>query len=140
MEASHRDDAKNIGVIKMKKAKKIIFMILICITLVVAIIPYHTLAFDTSGLGELNNYKGDGGKSEAFDAIINNVIKIIQVVASIISVAVLVALGIRYMAGGVEERANYKKTMLPYVVGAFLVFGISNFTAMIYELAKKMIR
>lgn len=124
----------------MKKTKKVIFILLICITLLaIAIVPHHTLAFDTSGLGELNNYKGDGGKSATFDGIINNVIKIIQVVASIISVAVLATLGIKYMVGSVEERANYKKTMIPYVVGAFLVFGISNFTAMIYSMAKHMI-
>lgn len=123
----------------MKKTKKVIFIILICITLAVAIIPHNILAFDTTGLGELNNYKGDGGKSETFDGIVNNFIKIIQVIASIVSVAVLVALGIKYMVGSVEERANYKKTMLPYVVGAFMIFGISNFTAMIYNFAKHMI-
>lgn len=122
----------------MKKTKKIIFIVLICITLAVAIIPHNILAFDTSGLGELDKYKGDGGNSVTFDEIINNVIKIIQVVASIVSVVVLATLGVKYMIGSVEERANYKKTMLPYVVGAFLVFGISNFTAMIYDFAKKM--
>ena len=37
---------------------------------------------------------------------------------------VLVAfLGIKYMLGSAEEKAEYKKDMIPYLVGAFLLFG-----------------
>ena len=30
------------------------------------------------------------------------------------------------MMGSVEEKAEYKKTMMPYIIGAFMLFGITN--------------
>lgn len=123
----------------MTKTKKIIVALLIGIILITVIFPNTILAFDTTGLGELDNYAGDGGSSENFDKIVNNVISIIQVVASVVSVATLVAIGIKYMMSGINERANYKKTMLPYIIGAILVFATSNIVAVIYDLSKKMV-
>ena len=32
-------------------------------------------------------------------------------------------LGIKYMTGSAEEKAEYKKTMVPYLVGAVILFG-----------------
>ena len=56
----------------------------------------------------------------------NKIIGAIQLIGSIVSVLTLVVLGIKYMTGSVEERAEYKKTMMPYVVGAVMVFAITN--------------
>lgn len=124
----------------MAKTKKIIVALLIGIILITVIFPNIILAFDTTGLGELDNYAGDGGSTENFDEIINKVIHIIQVVASIISVATLIAIGIKYMASSISERANYKKTMVPYIIGAILVFATSNIVALIYDLSKEMLK
>lgn len=87
----------------------------------------------TSGTGTIidtDKYKPDSnteaGGADRVQNFANMIIGVIQVVGTIISVAVLIVLGIKYMAGGVEERAEYKKTMMPYVIGALLVFGITN--------------
>ena len=66
----------------------------------------------------------------------NVIVGAIRAVGSIISVLVLVVLGIKYMVGSVEERAEYKKTMLPYVIGAIMVCGITNFIAIIIDVTK----
>jgi len=50
------------------------------------------------------------------------------------SVAVLIILGIKYMMGSVEEKAEYKKTMLPYIIGAILVFSATNIVGYIYAM------
>ena len=42
------------------------------------------------------------------------------------SVVALMIIGVKYMLGSVEEKAEYKKTMRPYVIGAFMLFGITN--------------
>ena len=47
-------------------------------------------------------------------------------------------IGIRYMLGSVEEKAQYKETMTPYLIGAVLVFGITNVLAIVSELAKSI--
>lgn len=63
------------------------------------------------------------------------VLNIIQVVGSVVSVVVLVVLGIKYMMGSTEEKAEYKKTLIPYVVGAILIFAASNIASMVYKAA-----
>ena len=50
---------------------------------------------------------------------------IVAIVGSGIAVIALIVLGIKYMMGSVEEKAEYKKTMMPYVIGALMVFGAS---------------
>ena len=42
-------------------------------------------------------------------------------------------IGIKYMMGSLEERASYKKSMLPYVIGAIMLFAAVNLTAFIYN-------
>ena len=49
------------------------------------------------------------------------------------SVIVLIILGLKYMMGSVEEKAAYKKTLLPYVIGAALVFAASAIAGIIYS-------
>lgn len=64
------------------------------------------------------------------------IIGAIQAVGSLISVGALVYIGIRYMIGSTEEKAMYKETMLPYLVGAILVFLGSNIVGAIYNAIK----
>ena len=54
-----------------------------------------------------------------------------------VSVIVLLVLGIKYMIGSAEEKAEYKKTMIPYLVGAVLVFGASAIAQVVYSIAKQ---
>ena len=61
----------------------------------------------------------------------NTVLGLIQTVGTFVAVAVLMILGIKYMLGSIEERASYKKSMLPYLIGAILLFGAVNITAAI---------
>lgn len=66
------------------------------------------------------------------------IIGIIQVVGSIAAVAVLVVLGIKYMMGSTEEKAEYKKTLIPYMIGAVLIFAASNVAGFVYDWATKI--
>ena len=61
------------------------------------------------------------------------VVGILQAVGVILSVIVLIVLGIKYMMGSAEEKAEYKKTMMPYIVGAALIFAASAFAQVIYQ-------
>lgn len=65
------------------------------------------------------------------------VITLLSVIGSLLSVIVLVAIGIKYMMGSVEEKATYKKTLMPYVIGAIVVFAASNLAGMVYNIANQ---
>lgn len=68
----------------------------------------------------------------------NELIGILQLVGSFLSIIVLVILGIKYMLGSVEDRAEYKKTMWPYLVGAILVFATTNLLAIVEAISKQI--
>lgn len=66
----------------------------------------------------------------------NIILGIIQVIGSFLAVGIIMVLGIKYMIGSTEERASYKKTMLPYLIGAVLLFSAVNITAAVVDMAK----
>ena len=61
----------------------------------------------------------------------------IRAIGTLVSVGALIVIGIKYMLGSVEEKAEYKKTMIPYLIGAFLVFGITVVPTIIYNFVSK---
>ena len=66
-----------------------------------------------------------GGGTDTAQDIGKRVLGVIQVVGILISVGVLMVLGIKYMMGSAEEKAEYKKTFIPYIIGAIiLVAGV----------------
>ena len=64
----------------------------------------------------------------------NRIIGIVQVIGSISSVIALILIGIKYVMGSVEEKAEYKQTLKPYLIGAIMVFGITNLLGIIQSI------
>ena len=79
--------------------------------------------------------KGDSAtaKVTGIKTIGNNIVKILQTVGVVLSVIILIVLGIKYMMGSAEEKAEYKKSMMPYVIGAALIFAASALAQVIYN-------
>lgn len=63
----------------------------------------------------------------------NKIVTVLSVVGSVMAVIVLIVLGIKYMTGTVSQKADYKKTLIPYVIGAVLVFASSVIAGVIYN-------
>lgn len=76
-----------------------------------------------------------GGAISNVQTVGNSVLGIIRVVGTIVAVGILMVLGIKYMMGSAEEKAAYKKTMMPYIVGAVLIFAASNLAQYVYDFA-----
>ncbi|MBQ2917508.1 MAG: TrbC/VirB2 family protein [Clostridia bacterium] len=77
------------------------------------------------------SYEGTAGITELGGKIMG----IIQTVGVVVAVVILMVLGIKYMMGSAEEKAEYKKTMMPYLLGAVLIFGASTIANMVYNFA-----
>lgn len=61
------------------------------------------------------------------------IIDVIRVVGVVVAVVVLLVLGIKYMTGSTSERAEYKKSMIPYLIGAIVFFALSQILGAIIE-------
>ena len=69
-----------------------------------------------------------GADTDADDTILkigNTILTIVTNVGMILAVVLIAVLGVKYMMGSTEEKAEYKKSLIPYLVGAVLVFGAS---------------
>lgn len=58
----------------------------------------------------------------------------INVVGIVISVITLMILGIRYMFGSIEEKAEYKQTFTMYIIGAILLFSVTTIPNILYNI------
>lgn len=120
----------------MKNYKVLNLIILMIIIFAGIIFSYNISYAEELPLGDLNEYVREPTTSpDKFHEKVNNFITVIQVVGSIASVVALIIIGIRYMYSSVEEKAEYKKTMLGYIIGCALVFSIVNILGVIYDVA-----
>ena len=112
--------------------KKTIKILSIVLTVAVALMAVTAPVFAYTP----DDFKGNTTGVNGLDTLANTgnkLIGTIQVVGMIISVVVLMILGIKYMMGSAEEKASYKKTMMPYIVGAILLFAASALAEMVYN-------
>ena len=117
----------------MKKSIKVISTLLLAIMLV-ASIAGTVLAVDPNTV--LNGLNGNGNvQTNDLTKVGNNIVTIINVVGIVIAVIILLIIGIKYMMGSASEKAEYKKTMIPYIVGAVLIFAGTSLVRVIYSLS-----
>ena len=93
----------------------------------------------TVGLIDPDEYEPDGIDSALSEAgrltdFASTVISVIRIIGIIVTVITLLIIGIKYMTSSIEERAEYKKSMIPYLIGVK-----TKFTDVIHEKADRMI-
>ena len=65
----------------------------------------------------------------------SNIAGIIRNVGIVLAVVIIMILGIKYMVGSAEEKADYKKSMIPYLVGAIILFGAAGIAQVVVSLS-----
>lgn len=63
-----------------------------------------------------------------------NILQILRNIAAVVSVLTLTIIGVRYMVGSIEQRAEYKKTMMPVAIGCILIGGLSGILTIIQSI------
>ncbi len=104
----------------MKKTYKILAMSIMAVMMisvlassVFALSPSDIKATSTSADSTITNI---GGK----------ILSAVTTAGIVLSVLMLAVLGVKYMLGSSEEKAEYKKSMMPYLIGALLIFAAST--------------
>ena len=64
------------------------------------------------------------------------VVGFIQTIGIVVGVVMLIYIGIKYMLGSADEKAEYKKSMIPYLVGAVIVVAATSLVKIIYDAAE----
>ena len=119
----------------MKKTKAIAIGIMIITILFFMINPVTKATIDP---GEYNPGEIDTGDIEPVINIAGVIVNTLATIGIVVSVITLIIIGLKYMMGSVEEKAEYKKTMIPYIVGVVMVVAITQILKLIVELVDKV--
>lgn len=68
---------------------------------------------------------------------VNTAFTIVQIVGVVVSTVGASVLGIKYLLGSVEKKAEYKKTMIPYIVGIIFIACTPTILRLIYNLTNQ---
>lgn len=117
----------------MKKLIKILPILMVVMTILTSVAP--VLA---TPIGNVNIAPNENSANQVSN-IGNSILGIIRVVGTVIAVGVLMVIGIKYMMGSAEEKAEYKKTMLPYLIGALILFAAVQIASYVYNIATNTI-
>ena len=116
----------------MKTTMKIITMAV----LVVMILAVSTsaFAFDPGTIiNDIDNKANtSAGQNTQVNDIAGRILGLIRNVAVVAGVIILSVIGIKFMLGSAEEKAEYKKSLIPLVVGIIVVMAASQIIAMIF--------
>ncbi|MBQ3145577.1 MAG: TrbC/VirB2 family protein [Clostridia bacterium] len=115
----------------MKKSVKIISMLVI-VTMIVTI---STTCFAGGTVGGVSIPAGTPGDTTTLAQKAANVVATLRNIAAIAAVVIIAILGIKYMLGSVEEKAEYKKSFMPLIVGIIVVTLALQIAAMIFNVA-----
>lgn len=121
-----------------KKMGKIIAVILIAMMLISVIgtpvqAGQKAAAQQQSSSFTPSQITGTAKDTSAIQTAGKNIVGVLQAVGIVLAVVMLSVIGIKYLMGSAEEKADYKKSLMPYVVGAALIFTASVFAQAIYE-------
>ena len=106
------------------KNKKVLSLVTIILLVVMILMPTFVMASDP--LENLDAYKPSGTTGTKVAQKAGNILNVITVIGIVVGVITLIVIGIKYMVGTVQEKAEYKKTMIPYLVGIVLLLGASG--------------
>lgn len=121
----------------MNKTLKLISALVIAV-LLVASLSQVVLATDYDGIITEVDEKADGADdvdTSKINETAGKVIRLIRNVAAVAAVILVSILGIKYMMGSTEERAEYKKSFIPLIVGVVVVVSATSIASLLFSIA-----
>lgn len=78
-------------------------------------------------------------KKEGVNSIFDSgaqILSVVSVIGAAVSVIALIVLGMKYMYTSVEEKAEIKKRLMPFIIGAVIMFGASGLLGIVQQFAQ----
>lgn len=109
-----------------------IFVCILIMSLFVGLISAY--ASDVEGIiGAMNGTSQIATDGNRISTTLNNVIGLIQIAGTGISVVMVTMLGMKYILASPSEKADVKKQIAPMLIGCVLVFGAVNLVAIVAD-------
>lgn len=113
----------------MSKSIKVlsILMMVIVLTMTVAAPVFANAQVD------VNSITPTYGDSTSMKNLAGKILGFIRNIAIVGGVVVIAVLGVKYMMGSLEEKAEYKKSMIPLIVGIVVVMSASTIAKLLFD-------
>ncbi len=92
----------------------------------------------SSKMGELvkGTWSDTTNASEKVSNILTTIIVGVKIAAVAIAIIMLLTIGMKYVVSAPGDRADIKKSAIVYIVGAFVLFGVSGILTIIEKVSK----
>lgn len=120
--------------INIKKIAKIIAVILIIMMAFIITQPVFA-----AGAGEIkptNLSPSYGSNDGGLATKAGQIMGLIRNVSVVVGVIMLMAIGVKFMLGSAEEKAEYKKSLMPLVIGIVIVMMATTLVSFVYNFAQ----
>lgn len=117
----------------MGKTKKKIFLVLIITFLLVNIFNVVFASVKEINPDSYNPDSITGEDARLVFAKTSMILGAIRNISVVVSVIALMVIGLKYIFGSVEEKANYKQTMMPYIIGCIMAVAGTTIVSFIYN-------
>ena len=71
----------------------------------------------------IKNIPNSAKGSDTADKIAGNILAVVEIIGVAVATIMLVFVAIKYMTSAASDKAEIKKNLIPYLVGAIFVFG-----------------
>lgn len=120
----------------MKKITIILLTSLICI-IIFGLVSFRVFAADENF--KLDKFDGDVAAAAGMEKLVDDTaitaISIMRVVCVTIAIVTLLTISMKYMMSAPGDRADIKKHAVHYVIGAFILFGVTGILSIINNFA-----
>lgn len=115
-----------INIKKISKIVAVILIIMMAFTIVQPVLGAEIKPATIKGNAELD--------TTDLQTTANKVATLIRNFAIVVGVIMLMVIGVKYMLGSAEEKADYKKSLMPLVVGIFIVMFAATIVSFVMGL------
>lgn len=109
----------------------------ITIILILLVIGINTFSFAVENPDTFNPGTISDTDAQEAGKLIGNILGTIKVIGICIACVMLTVIGLKYIISSVDEKANYKQNMVPYIVGCLLLTSATVIPSLVYDLVNK---
>ncbi len=109
-----------------RKIKRIISIILL---ITILCLCNKTLAMTVGDLSP--TYTSESEEISNFGKELFGIIRNIAVISSVV---ILAYIGLKFMFGSVDQKAEYKKSLMPLAIGVFVVLSATTITSLVWKI------
>ena len=121
--------------INVKKIAKILIVFVLLITV------FYTIS-NADNFGDTSKFKPEsknlGKGQKLLESGGATVVTFIRILGAGIALIIILVLAMKYMMAAPGDRADVKRSMIPYLIGAFIFFGAGQILGLLFDVSQEI--